>query len=113
MLATDADPEITQANSYATHAKNGLDGEDEDDFDDKAASEPKIIKHIMDINHNRKVQSFNYQFHMGGPVKGMRGDVDFPTFYPPVQSQATADFDGCGDIENGEAAFDARLESTN
>jgi len=110
-LTGTADPAMTQANTKATEGKAGLDGRDEDDYDRKDASEPDIIKWIKDINHDRKVHSYNFQFHMGGPVKGMRGDVDFPTFYPPVQSSATADFSGSGDIENGQAAFDARLES--
>ncbi|MBU2473544.1 MAG: hypothetical protein KKG91_02305 [Candidatus Omnitrophica bacterium] len=112
LLAT-ANPAMIKADSAAKKAKAGLDGRDEKDYDKKNDSEPDIIKWIKDINHDRKVTSCNYQFHMGGPVKGMRGDIDFPTFYPPVQSQATADFSGNGDIEKGQAAFDVRLESAN
>lgn len=76
----------------------------------KDGSEPYIIKHIKDIQHDRLVHAYNFQFHMGGPVKGMRGDVDVPTFYPPVQSSAVASFDG-GDIEQGRASHDSKLVS--
>ena len=68
-----------------------------------------VIKYIQEIKHDRLVSSTNYQFHMGGPVKSRRGDFDFPTFYPPVQSQATADFRGCGTIFPQEPRHDARL----
>ncbi|MFA7677324.1 MAG: pilus assembly protein TadG-related protein [Candidatus Omnitrophota bacterium] len=109
MLAESADPEMTQANNYAEQAKQGLDGEKDQDFDNKDSSEDYIIKHIVDINHNRQVQSTNIQFHMGSPIKGMRGDIDIPTVYPPVQSQATADFSGSGKIESGQASHDSSL----
>lgn len=51
-------------------------------------------KWINDIIHSQTVYSSNFQFHMGGVVKGMRGDVDLlgPTVYPPVQSSAVATF---------------------
>lgn len=50
------------------------------------------INGFKDIVNSQTIYSVNFQFHMGGPVKGMRGDVDVPTFYPPVQSSAQASF---------------------
>jgi hypothetical protein len=69
-----------------------------------------IIVQIQDVIHPRTVSSSNFQFHVGGPVKGARGDIDTPTFYPPVQSGATASFAG-GNIGGGQASHDARLIS--
>ncbi|MBU2103203.1 MAG: Tad domain-containing protein [Candidatus Omnitrophica bacterium] len=58
----------------------------------KMQSADESIKGINDIYNSQMVYSANFQFHMGGPVKGMRGDVDVPTFYPPVVSSAMASF---------------------
>ena len=69
-----------------------------------------ILGDLDDINHNRKVTSVNFQFHMGGVVKGPRGDIDTPTFYPPTQSSASANFEG-GSIRDKQPTHDARLES--
>ncbi|MBD3246932.1 MAG: hypothetical protein GF333_08020 [Candidatus Omnitrophica bacterium] len=65
-------------------------------------AENDTIAYINDIHHSQTVFVANFQFHMGGPVKGMRGDVDVPTFYPPVQSTAQATFNhgGQGRIHN-------------
>ena len=54
----------------------------------------ETYKQIQDVVHSQTVYSSNFQFHMGGIVKGMRGDVDLlgPSFYPPVQSSALASF---------------------
>ena len=68
-----------------------------------------IIAYIKDINHDRTVSSYQFQFHMGSPVKGMRGDVDVMTFYPPVQSSATASFRGKGTIYPQKPEHDVSL----
>lgn len=104
---------MTNADTQATQAKSGLDGQKQETTSNKDGSEPYIIKKIVDIEHDRQVQSSNFQFHMGGPIKGMRGDVDIPTVYPPVASTAVASFKGNGDIENGQASHDAKLISAN
>ena len=110
ILAEQADTYMSSAYSYAEQAKQGIDNDKEEDFDGKDASKDKIINHMIDINHDHKVRAFCFQFHMGGPVKGGRGDIDIPTFYPPVMRQATADFAGSGNIKDGTAAFDSKLE---
>jgi hypothetical protein len=104
---------MTNADTQASQAKQGLDGQKQETTSNKDGSESYIIKKIVDIEHDRQVQSSNFQFHMGGPIKGMRGDVDIPTVYPPVASTATASFKGNGDIENGQASHDAKLISAN
>lgn len=87
-------------------------------FNDASQAEDFIINYVEDIIHPQTVYSSNFQFHMGGPVKGMRGDVDFPTFYPPVQSGAIASFNckGTGRIsaKSGKtsASFDSCLIAT-
>jgi len=53
-------------------------------------------KQIDDIHHSRTVTSLNFQFHMGSPVKGIAGDIDVMTFYPPVVSGAIASFNYTG-----------------
>ncbi|MDD5195688.1 MAG: pilus assembly protein TadG-related protein [Candidatus Omnitrophica bacterium] len=58
----------------------------------RAQSTDDSINGFKDIVNSQTIYSVNFQFHMGGPVKGMRGDVDVPTFYPPVQSSAQASF---------------------
>jgi hypothetical protein len=71
--------------------------------------EPYTVAYVEDIVHSQTVFSANCQLHMGGPIKGMRGDVDVPTFYPPVQSSATASFNctGQGMISRGDALGDS------
>lgn len=113
LMIDQADIEMTLAEFDAQDAQSGLDGETEQTTSNKDGSEPYIIKKIMDIEHNRQVSSYNFQFHMGGPVKGGRGDVDVPTFYIPVTGSAIASFRGNGDIENGQASHDASLMSAN
>ena len=80
----------------------------------------EIIKFPEDIVHSQTVYSSNLQMHMGGVIKGMRGDIDFlgPSFYPPVQSSAIASFNckQSGEIykEGGgsSASFEACLIAT-
>lgn len=105
----EADKEMVKAAESAKKARDGLLNSTEETFENKDDGDPYVIWNIVDIEHDRQVHVYDFQFHMGGPVKGMRGDFDFPTFYPPVQSQACADFSGNGDIDNGQAAHDARL----
>jgi hypothetical protein len=58
------------------------------------------MKNLNDIVHSQTVYSANFQFHMGSPVKGMRGDVDpdpgNTPIYPPVQGSAMASFNHTG-----------------
>ncbi len=72
-------------------------------------AEPYTIAYIEDIIHSQTVFSANFQIHIGGPIKGLRGDVDIPTFYPPVQSTSRASFNcnGNGDISTGDAHGDS------
>ena len=80
---------------------------------EKKGMKDDIITDIEDINVQRVVNSSNFQFHMGGVVKGPRGDIDTPTFYPPTQSGAAASFAGSGSITEKNPAHDAALISAN
>ena len=103
--------EMAAAYKFATAAEQGL----KENLAKPKPSTSKgdtgadIICYIKEITHNRTVSSYQFQFHMGGPVKGMRGDVDEPTFYPPVQSSATASFQGKGDIHPQKPEHDVSL----
>ncbi len=113
-LMNDADTLMQQANNLAEEVRASLNADDTFTSTQKTDThENEIIKHIKDIKHNRQVESYNFQFHMGGPVKGMRGDIDISTIYPPVVSDSTASFAGNGNIENGQASHDASLVAAN
>jgi hypothetical protein len=99
-------------NDLAQPTRDGLDADhDNRTASSKNASEPWIIKWIMDIQHDRNATTSDFQFHMGSPIKGARGDVDMATAYPPVASQATANWgrEGDGKIEGGDASHDSSL----
>ncbi|MFA5271137.1 MAG: pilus assembly protein TadG-related protein [Candidatus Omnitrophota bacterium] len=113
VLMYTADLMMLGADKLADQAKQGLDNDGDFTSSSKTDTNQKIIKHIKDIQHDRMVQTSNFQFHMGGPIKGMRGDVDIPTAYPPVASSSTASFRGNGNIENGQESHDASLVAAN
>ena len=100
------------ARKIAEDVRKGLESNKMEDSGSKSSLSNDIIKHIIDIEHDRSVSSYQFQFHMGSPVKGMRGDVDVMTFYPPVQSSATASFGGCGKIHKPKVAHDVSLTCT-
>lgn len=106
-----ADIHMKDAADKAKQAEDGLNNDGEKTADNKDDSEDVIIKYITDIEHDRLVESLSSQSHMGSPIKGMRGDIDIMTAYPPVLSDSTASFAGNGDIENGKASHDASLVS--
>ncbi|MCK9614624.1 MAG: pilus assembly protein TadG-related protein [Candidatus Omnitrophica bacterium] len=107
----EADMAMQEAISKVLDARAGLRKGDSKSSSKKDDTNKDIICYIEDIEHDRQVESSNFQFHMGSPVKGMRGDIDIMTAYPPVFSDSTASFQGNGDIENGQASHDASLVS--
>ncbi|MCM8831729.1 MAG: Tad domain-containing protein [Candidatus Omnitrophica bacterium] len=73
----------------------------------------EYIKYRDDIVHSRTVTAFNFQFHMGSPIKSMWGDIDQTVFYPPVFAVAIASFNyiGRGNIHRrGSSGSDPRHE---
>jgi hypothetical protein len=67
----------------------------------------EVFRSQKDSLHSRNVFAMSFQFHMGGPVKGMRGQIDESTAYPPQIAFSRASFRGMGDIEQGQARFEA------
>lgn len=106
----EADLHMQNANRIAEEVRKGLDQDASVTTNNKDGSEPYIIKHIKDIQHNRQVQVSTFQFHSGGLVKSLI-DTDVMTFYPPVQSSTIVSFQGNGDIENGKASHDSEIQS--
>jgi len=96
-------------------ARQGLERGGSQTITTKDGMDEYIITDLEDITSNpgRVVQSNNFQFHMGGVVKGGRGDMDTPTFYPPTQSSAMASFQGDGSIPDKNPAHDVSLISAN
>ncbi|MDD4294777.1 MAG: hypothetical protein PHP69_04630 [Candidatus Omnitrophica bacterium] len=104
---------MQQARQGVEDVRKGLDNSKDESSTSKKDTESKIIKYLNDIQHSRTVNVMSFQFHMGGPVKGMRGDVDIPVAYPPVTSSATASFRGNGDIGNAQPSHEVSLISAN
>ena len=103
--------EMESAREIANSVHQGLDASKDIPSGSKGSLQNEIIKYIVDIQHSRLVCSTNFQFHMGGPIKGMRGDIDTPTFYPPITSSAIASFRGSGSIHPQRQAHDASLKT--
>ena len=101
------------AKQLADTTRQGLTADKAATSSSKNDTNGDIIKYIQDITHDRMVNSSDFQFHMGGPVKGMRGDIDVPNFYPPIQSRATASFRGQGSIHPQKPSHDAQLIMAN
>ncbi len=108
-----ADAAMSLAHERTHEAEQGtLKDENAQDRGDKGATEPYIIAYIEDIDPNRNdrsVSSSSFQKHEGGIVKSPRAELDVPTFYPPVQSSATASFQGEGVIHPTEVKHDVSL----
>jgi hypothetical protein len=104
---------MQEAMDKVDDAREGLNKGGAQQVTRKNGTSRDIIVDLQDITSNagRSVSSTNFQFHMGGVVKGRRADVDVPTMYPPVQSSATASFRGSGSIPGKEPAHDASLIS--
>lgn len=75
----------------------------------RGSSSQDVMHDTADIVHSRQVFSFSMQFHLGTPVKGMRGQVDEMTVYWPQISVSRAGFRGAGDIGSSQARHDAGL----
>jgi hypothetical protein len=105
----DADTHMSNAMNLVRMTQQGIEQQRTNSSGKKTDTNGDIIWYIKDITHNRQVTSENFQKHQGGVIKSPRETPDTPTFYPPVQSSATASFAGNGNIENGEASHDSSL----
>ncbi|MBN3040555.1 MAG: hypothetical protein JW867_05465 [Candidatus Omnitrophica bacterium] len=103
-----AGEDLEEAYNLAEQAEQGLKLGSPETSNSKTSLQSKIIAYIQDITHSRTLTSSQFQFHMGGVVKGPRLDLDTPTFYPPTQSGATSSFAG-GSIHPQRASHEARL----
>ncbi|MCQ9208768.1 MAG: hypothetical protein NG712_05260 [Omnitrophica bacterium] len=113
-LMKQADQAMQRALKKARDAEKGLKKGEAETSTGKKDTHDTIIVYIEDITHDRMVDSSDFQFHMGGPIKGMRGDVDVPNFYPPIASNAKASFRGQGNIgPEQKPSHEAQLISAN
>lgn len=104
-----ADMLMNMAKQMHDMAKQGLNNDGSFTSGNKDDVKDKIIKYITDIQHSRSVSSQQFQKHQGGVIKSPRETPDTPTFYPPVQSCATASFRGQGSIHPAKPSHDSSL----
>jgi hypothetical protein len=105
---TDAgDDAITDGQRKSEDASRGQRNDRTKSNSTSQSGKKEMFRSQQDVRHSRQTYAMSFQFHMGSPVKGMRGQIDEMTAYPPQIAICRTSFRGMGDIEQGQARFEA------